>query len=347
MALTADQKAMLQLLLERGQGYDDLAGILGVPPDEVRSRARAALTELAGADPDRSVALTDYLLGQADPIDRADAVRHLKDNPQDLELASELAQKLRLVAPEANLPRLPGEERQPKPRRARTERAPGRLRKLMPARRGERAGERTPRTTLTRRQTQTIVVLASVAVLIVVGVLAIAGVFGGSGDDDGAQAAGDTTTSAGTENLTRVPLKAEGGSGASGSAVFGIANQTQPFVDVKLSGLKQLPQNRTYVIWLLLTPETGYPLSPIAQCGQGGAETQCLREDGTYDSRFPIPSPIIPVITRVKFVDVSAAPTKTVAVAINQALRKEEVVIDRPGTSILQGRIPKAGPPSS
>jgi hypothetical protein len=347
MALTADQKAMLQLLLERGQGYEDLAVILGGSSDEVRSRARAALTELAGADPDRNVALTDYLLGQADPIDRADAVRHLKDNPQDLELVTELAQKLRLVAPEADLPRLPGEERQPKPRRARSEREPGPLRKLMPTRRGEDAADRPPRTTLTRRQMQTIVVLASVAVLIVVGVLAITGVFGGGDDGDGAQAAGDTTTSAGTENLTRVPLKAEGGSGASGSAVFGIANQTQPFVDVKLSGLEPLPKSETYVIWLLLTPETGYPLSPIAPCGQGGVDTGCLRDDGTFDSRFPIPSPIIPVITRVQLVDVSSAPTKTVAVAINQALRKQEVVIDRPGTSILQGRIPKAGPPSS
>ena len=81
----------------------------------MRARARTALTELAGADPDRHVGLTDYLLGQADPIGRADAVRHLKDDPEDLALATELAQKLRLVAPEAELPRLPGEERRPAP----------------------------------------------------------------------------------------------------------------------------------------------------------------------------------------------------------------------------------------
>jgi hypothetical protein len=92
---------MLQLLLERGQSYDDLASILGVGSDEVRTRARTALTDLAGADPDRNVALTDYLLGQADPIDRADAVRHLKDDPEDLALVTELAQKLCLVAPPA------------------------------------------------------------------------------------------------------------------------------------------------------------------------------------------------------------------------------------------------------
>src|SRR5207249_11249708 len=96
MALAPDQQAMLQLVLERGQSYADLASVLGVDEAEVRSRARAALTELAGADPDRNVGLTDYLLGQADPIGRADAVRHLKDDPEDLALATALAHKLRL-----------------------------------------------------------------------------------------------------------------------------------------------------------------------------------------------------------------------------------------------------------
>ena len=81
MAITADQQAMLQLLLERGQSYEDIAQLLGQDEAEVRARARAALTELGGADPDRNVGLTDYLLGQADPIGRADAVRHLRDDP--------------------------------------------------------------------------------------------------------------------------------------------------------------------------------------------------------------------------------------------------------------------------
>jgi anti-sigma factor RsiW len=192
--LSADQKAMLQLLLERGQSYDDLASILGVGPDEVRSRARTALKELAGEDPDRNVALTDYLLGQADPIDRADAVRHLKDDPEDLALVTELAQKLRLVAPEAELPRLPGEERQPRARGARRERMPKPLRRLVPAGRStDEKGERPPRTTLSRRQTQGIVLAGCGAVLIAVVVLAIAGVFS-SGSADSATT-GSTTTS--------------------------------------------------------------------------------------------------------------------------------------------------------
>lgn len=183
---------MLQLLLERGQSYDDLAGILGVGSDEVRTRARAALKELAGTDPDRNVALTDYLLGQADPIDRADAVRHLKDDPEDLALVTELAQKLRLVAPEAELPRLPGSERQPRPRGATQRRLPKPLKKLAPSPREPADGEpRPPRTTLTRRQTQGIVLAACAAVLVAVGALAIAGVFSSG-------SSGSTTTSSTT-----------------------------------------------------------------------------------------------------------------------------------------------------
>lgn len=198
MPLSADQKAMLQLLLERGQSYEDLASILGGDAADVRTRARAALTELGGADPDRNVALTDYLLGQADPIDRADAVRHLKDDPDDLELLTELAQKLRLIAPEADLPRLPGEERQPRARRPARERAPAPLRRLLPERK-PRAGageERPPRTSLTRRQTQGIVIAGCAAVLIAVGALAIAGVFSSGGSAESATTTSSTPTNA-------------------------------------------------------------------------------------------------------------------------------------------------------
>src|SRR5919106_6798638 len=107
MPLSADQRAMLQLLLERGQSYEDIASVLGVGVDEVRVRARAALTELGGTDPDAEVGLTDYVLGQADPIGRADAVRELQANPESRRLAEGLVERLRELAPDARLPELP------------------------------------------------------------------------------------------------------------------------------------------------------------------------------------------------------------------------------------------------
>ena len=69
MPLTADQQAMLQLLLERGQSYADLAEVLGVDEGEVRARARSALTELSGTDPDHRVG-TDGLPARAGRPDR-------------------------------------------------------------------------------------------------------------------------------------------------------------------------------------------------------------------------------------------------------------------------------------
>jgi hypothetical protein len=179
---------MLQLLLERGQSYADLASVLGVDEAEVRVRARAALTEIGDADPDHRVGLTDYLLGQADPIGRADAVRHLKEDPADLALATELSQKLLLLAPEAELPRLPGEERRPRPRRsrggARSRLRAARLRRTGPD--GAPVADGAPAATqarLTKRQTQLLVGLGSVGiVLLVVTVLVVTGAFSGNGE---------------------------------------------------------------------------------------------------------------------------------------------------------------------
>ena len=107
VAVTDEQRAMLQLLLEGGQSYDDIGSLLGIAPDEVRSRARSALSEIGGADPDAQVGLSDYLLGQADPIGRADAVRHLQSDPEANALAQRLVQNLRLLAPKADLPEIP------------------------------------------------------------------------------------------------------------------------------------------------------------------------------------------------------------------------------------------------
>ncbi len=325
---------MLQLLLERGQSYADLASVLGIDEADVRARARAALTELAGVDPDRNVGLTDYLLGQADPIGRADAVRHLKDDPGDLALATEISQKLLLVAPEATLPRLPGEERRPRPRGAARVPIPQRLR-----REPRPAGEPGPRTTLTKRQTQIAVVLGCAAVLLVVGVLAIAGVFSSSSESSGGNAT--TTAASTTRNLATVRLKAQAGASASGLARFALENGQQAVVDIALKGLKPPPADQTYVIWLLLTPNQGYPLSPIRPCGPNQSEP-CLSAAGTYVNRFPIPPATLAIVTRAQLVDVSLAPTAAVRSAIQTAIKQKQIVISRPGTSVLRGAIPKA-----
>jgi hypothetical protein len=335
MALTADQQAMLQLILERGQSYEDIAGVLGVGVDEVRSRARVALTELAGTDPDSEVGLTDFLLGQADPIGRADAVRHLQADPGSRQLAARLSDRLRELAPAAQLPELP------KPRERRG--VLGRRKGSVPAGAATSQPQAEPvtgtrpaaasarlRDTLSRRQQQAIVALLASAVLVIVAVLGITGAFGGGGEDSGSTDATQPTTAA-QDVIESVTLEPQSGGDASGDATFGIATGDQPYVDVQLSGLDPPQQGGTYVIWLLLTDNEGYPLSPLQ-----------VDQNGGFSDRFPIPQFAIPIASRARFVDISLSDNRSLLSKLRAAVQDRKPILGYEGESVLRGTIPAA-----
>jgi hypothetical protein len=50
VALSEDQKAMLRLLAQREEGYDDIGALMGLSVNEVRVRVRGALSELEGGE---------------------------------------------------------------------------------------------------------------------------------------------------------------------------------------------------------------------------------------------------------------------------------------------------------
>jgi len=52
MALSDDQKALLRLLAQREQGYDDIAALKGLSVDEVRAEVRAAIAALDAPPPE-------------------------------------------------------------------------------------------------------------------------------------------------------------------------------------------------------------------------------------------------------------------------------------------------------
>lgn len=69
-SIAADQRAVLQMILQRGLGYDEIAGLLGIDRAAVRQRALDGFDALASTDqvPALQRALiTDYLLGQLPP----------------------------------------------------------------------------------------------------------------------------------------------------------------------------------------------------------------------------------------------------------------------------------------
>ena len=98
---------MLQLILEGGQGYEDLAGLLGIEVEEVRERARGITAALGAAEIDRGAPATDFILGQAEPREAEAALESLAADPAALSAAKRLTAQLRLLAPDAELPALP------------------------------------------------------------------------------------------------------------------------------------------------------------------------------------------------------------------------------------------------
>jgi hypothetical protein len=79
-SLPPDQRAVLQLVLQQGRSYDDLAKLLGISADAVRTRAHLGLETLGPdtsdrLDGDRRGQISDYLLGQLSLSER-ESVRH-------------------------------------------------------------------------------------------------------------------------------------------------------------------------------------------------------------------------------------------------------------------------------
>jgi hypothetical protein len=333
MALRGDQRALLQLICERGQSYEDISGLLGVSVGDARRQAREALTEIGGADPDADVGLTDYLLGQADPIGRADAVRYLQSHPDTLALARRIEEGLREIAPAAELPKLP----EPRGRRARAATPPP----------GE--AEEAPSASPSRgpafgsRQGRLIAAVAAAGVILIFIILAIAGVFSGGSDEGSSTSASDSTstTSQSESNITTVRLSPVGGSGVGGTAKFGLVNQSQLYVDLAIQGLDPSPPKGTInLVWLMVGDAGGYPINNPAQ------SPIVPDENGNYSGRIAVPTPVaVTVGNQATAVRVSSSSVKDVAAAAKQAskAKNQTPILPFIGTNLAAGDIPLAG----
>ena len=323
---------MLQLLLERGQSYEDIASLLGGSRDDVRRRARAALEELGGQDPDREIGLTDYILGQADPIGRADAVRHLQSDPDSLALAEELANKLRLIAPQAELPDLP----EPKRRRRAAAAADGGPETAEPAGEAPAGERRSPLAGISTRQSRLFAAIGASALILLFVILAIAGVFGGgddeSGSSDEATTASDSSGSTVSDEVARIVMQPQGDSDASGDAVIGLANETQPFLELDVRDLPEVSNNEAYIFWFLLSKDSGFPL-PAALPVSG---------DGAIKDRLAIPSQTLGFVVQSRFLAISIVDRQEFRNQINDAIQNQAGELPFSGEPVLLGEIPAA-----
>src|SRR4051812_34209078 len=115
-SLPADQRAVLQLLLQRGSRYGELASLLSIDEAEVRRRAHGALETLAGDAPgpgdERRAQISDYLLGQQSGEERAATRGFLEGSAGGRGWAQAVAAQLRDVAGD-RLPDVPAEPDDP------------------------------------------------------------------------------------------------------------------------------------------------------------------------------------------------------------------------------------------
>jgi hypothetical protein len=110
-SLPPDERAVLQLVLQRGRRYDDIAAMLSIDRAAVRDRALSAFDELGpetSVPPEARALITDYLLGQLPPR-VADTVRdRLASSSSERAWARVLSSELAPLASEP-LPEIPAE----------------------------------------------------------------------------------------------------------------------------------------------------------------------------------------------------------------------------------------------
>jgi hypothetical protein len=350
---------MLQLLLG-GQSYEDLGSLLGVGAGEVRSRARSALQEIGGADPDAQVGLSDYLLGQADPIGRADAVRHLQGDPDANALAQRLVQNLRLLAPNAELPEVPeprGGRRTPAPppsapaqtpaeppvtgatAPAPTQKGPGFAHRAAGAFSGLRGLSG-------KRRTQFGVGLAGVlALLIVVIVVATSG-----GSSDGGDCEGVDTSTAQQAGVPTIKMVAAGASAdadcpPSGQITLGATqqatnskNQTPTFaLQANAVHLQPSADGERYLLWLYKSDTQSLPL---------GQET--VDDSGNLTGGVPLIAQqvlLLPAFDSIRISKVSATEAQQVQQSLQQQQQGKQAsgVVQFVGQPVLEGSISELG----
>jgi hypothetical protein len=217
--LTDDQRAMLRLLAQREEGYEDIAALKGLSVEEVRAEVKAALAQLAA----------DQEAGLEPPPAPEPSSRVAEPPPE--ESKAEQPPK-----PSEEKPKV--EEPPPIKPKASTEPSARRSRPGVPPER--------------RR----LLILAGGALAVVAVVLIAIAVLGGDSDSSSAGSSGSPAEATAAENskITQAVLEPVDGGSGSGRAVFGRLGK-EVVLQVTAEDLEPTPEGESYTVWLYRTPK--------------------------------------------------------------------------------------------
>jgi hypothetical protein len=308
--LPAEQRAIIELVLQRGQSYDELSEMLGMPATRVRELARDALYELSPrtaerVDEDWRAQLSDYLLGQQSGPEAIATRGHLKRSEPARTWALSLMDSLDGLYANGTQPVIPDEDggaTETRERPKRRERAQEQAEEK-PERKRDKAPP-SARTVVLRRR-----ILAAVAGLALVGILVFVVIkpFGGDDDDGGEPAQANEANQ--TLVLHQALLRAQRGEEGAGIAVIG-RTQGQLAIQVTGSSLRPTNRNQAYAVWLYNSREESRLVA-----------AQVTDEQGRFVAVGPVPDDY----TKYRNIDVS-----------RQNIRGRTT---HSGDSVLRGRI--------
>jgi hypothetical protein len=276
--LSADQRAIVELVLQRGKSYDELADLLGMPEDRVRELAQGALVTLAPitaeqVESDWRSQIADYVLGQQTGPEATATKGHLRRSEAARAWTRSLLDSLETLY-ENGLPQVPAGERATRERKPRKPE-----REERPTDKPARAGLSSAAQDAVRRRRMLaaggfLAALALAAVLVwPIGVL--------TGDDDGGGGSSSEQSSTNAQESNRT----------AGIAV--VAQRSKQRQVIVQATLPPNQQRQAYEVWLYNSPTDAKSLG-----------AQVTNAQGTYQGAGPLPRDY----ARYKFIDVSREP---------------------------------------
>jgi len=307
--LSAEQRAIIELVLKQGQTYDELAGMLNMPKARVRELARDALVRLspvsaAAVDDDWRGQLADYLLNQQAGPESTATKGHLRRSEGARAWARSVLDSLEQFY-DGSIPNIPegepeaiSEPRRPRrePREPRTPRSERSRRDLSPE----------ARAAVRRRRLIGAGALALVAALALL-VWPVGLLTGGDDEKKASKKGGQAQTRIAGQLLLRPVNGARGTRNAGVAVVAERGGRRQLIVQAQL---EPNADREAYEVWLYNSKGDARSLG-----------AQVTDRQGTFQGAGPLPANF----ERFKFIDVS----------------REKVDQDRghSGQSVLRGRI--------